>query len=78
MKKILLSLMALLLLAVSGWAQAPQAMNYQAVVRGTNGNVLQSQNVNARFTVHDSSATGTAVYRHSRLPAQPFTGKPNR
>lgn len=47
----------------AGWAQAPQVLNYQAVVRGANGNpVANNTPVQVRFTVHDGTATGTAVF----------------
>jgi hypothetical protein len=63
MKKIVLSMTATILVALTVWAQAPQQMNYQAVVRGTNGNpVANSTPVKLRFTIHDGSAGGPSVY----------------
>ena len=46
-----------------GYGQAPQAMNYQAVVRNTSGQPITSGNVSVRFTIHDGSATGTNVFQ---------------
>ena len=44
-------------------AQAPQTMNYQAVVRDHAGNPLAfGINVTVRFTIHDQTANGTAVF----------------
>ena len=44
-------------------AQAPQTMNYQAVVRDHSGNPLAfGINVTVRFTIHDQTANGTAVF----------------
>ena len=63
MKKQLLLLAAVALLAVTGYAQAPQQFNYQAVVRDAAGlPVANNTPVNIRFTIHDLSATGTSVY----------------
>jgi hypothetical protein len=63
MKKLVLSLTATVLVALTVWAQAPQQMNYQAVVRGTNGNpVANSTPVKLRFTIRDGSAGGSSVF----------------
>ena len=44
-------------------AQAPQLMNYQAVVRDHAGNTLPfGTNVTVRSTIHDLTATGTVVF----------------
>lgn len=44
-------------------AQAPQGMNYQGVVRDSNGAPLKAGiPVSLRFTIHDSSSTGTEVF----------------
>ena len=62
MKKIFLFATALLFTALLS-AQAPQEMNYQAVVRDNSGNALANATpVKLRFTIHDGSQSGTAVY----------------
>lgn len=44
-------------------AQAPGKMNYQAVVRNSSGQTVASGTaVKLRFTIHDGTANGTAVY----------------
>ena len=44
-------------------AQAPQGINYQAVVRNGLGNAIaQGTPVKFRFTIHDGTATGNPVY----------------
>ena len=61
MKKIY-SLIATLILTTTVFAQAPQKMSYQAVIRD-NGNVLvASIPVGMRISVLQGSATGIAVY----------------
>jgi hypothetical protein len=47
------------------WAQAPQGIPYQAVMRNTDGSVMASSAVDLTFMIHDESATGTVVYQES-------------
>ncbi len=62
MKKITLLLLSLAALYCSK-AQAPQKLNYQAVVRNNAGvPVANGTNVKVRFTIHDGSATGATVF----------------
>ena len=46
-------------------AQVPQGIPYQAVARDGQGQPLASTNVKVRFSILDSTATGTAVYVES-------------
>ena len=63
MKKQLLLLAALFVFALTGFAQAPQQFNYQAVVRDASGNpVANNTPVVLRFTIHDLTSAGTPVY----------------
>ena len=48
------------------FAQTPNAIPYQAVARNASGNVIASQNIRMRFTIHDGGATGTAVYQETQ------------
>ncbi len=48
---------------LANYAQAPQGLNYQAVVRTSSGQTVANNTpVKLRFTIHDGSASGTAVY----------------
>jgi uncharacterized protein (TIGR02145 family) len=47
------------------WAQAPQGIPYQAVMRNADGTVMESSAVSLTFKIHDGSATGTVVYQES-------------
>jgi hypothetical protein len=47
------------------YAQVPQGIPYQAVARNGQGQPLASTNVKVRFSILDSTATGTAVYVES-------------
>jgi hypothetical protein len=56
---------SLLIICVLGYAQVPQGIPYQAVARNWQGQPLANTNVKVRFSVLDSTATGTAVYVES-------------
>jgi predicted phage tail protein len=47
------------------WAQAPQGIPYQAVMRNADGSVMASSAVSLTFKIHDGYATGTIVYQES-------------
>jgi uncharacterized protein (TIGR02145 family) len=48
-------------------AQVPQAFNYQAVCRNTNGAPILNQPVNFRVEILQGSITGTVVYAETQL-----------
>ena len=47
------------------WAQAPQRIPYQAVVRNTDGTIMASIAVTITFRIHDATANGTVVYEET-------------
>jgi uncharacterized protein (TIGR02145 family) len=44
-------------------AQAPALIPYQAVARDASGQALNGATINTRFTIHDGTATGAAVWQ---------------
>src|SRR3954464_2398530 len=50
------------------FAQAPQAINYQAVARDVSGNILGNTNINIDAIFHSGTAGGTIVYYESYSP----------
>jgi hypothetical protein len=60
MKKLLFPF--LLLLVISLVAQTPQKLSYQAVIRNSEGKLVQNSPVGLRFTILQNSPTGPAVY----------------
>jgi hypothetical protein len=62
MKKSLLFLFVLMLSAAALFAQAPQKMSYQAVVRNANNTLVTNQNVSAKISILQGSINGTPVY----------------
>ena len=65
MKKILLSA-SFVLAALLTFAQVPQQLNYQGVVRNSVGNAIANTNIRLRLTIHDGTATGPVVYTETR------------
>ena len=51
-----------LCLSTTVQSQAPQAFNYQAVIRADNGNVLVNQTISLRVSILQGTETGTVVY----------------
>ncbi len=64
MKQTLLTT-ALLITTVLAFAQAPQGINYQAVVRDAGGNELVSQAVSLRMTILENNTTTVYQETHS-------------
>ena len=48
------------------WAQAPQKMSYQAVIRDGNNDLIVNGSVGVRFSVLQGSSTGSSVYTESQ------------
>jgi len=65
MKKYLLIHAVLIISCFQAFTQAPQGINYQAVVRSAQGDIIQNQRVNLRFIIHDGTATGSTVYQET-------------
>jgi len=61
MKK-LYTLIAILLINISAFAQAPQKMSYQAVIRNASNALMDNQSVGMQISVLQGSSTGTPVY----------------
>ena len=62
MKKKLLSLVAIAIITLSSFGQAPEGFKYQAVVRDVGNTILNNQAVGLRMTIQQGSIGGTTVY----------------
>ncbi len=60
--RLLLTTLALLISALLT-AQAPALIPYQAIARNGSGQPLMNAAINARFTIHNESASGAAVWQ---------------
>ncbi len=60
--KNLYPLLILLFLSLSTYAQSPEKMSYQAVVRDANNTLVSNQTVGMQISILQSTITGTVVY----------------
>ena len=56
------------------YSQAPEGINYQAVMRNSNGNLVTSTTVAIRVQIRQGSATGTTVYQERQSIASSNQG----
>jgi uncharacterized protein (TIGR02145 family) len=73
MKKLYTFLMAMLI-ALTLWAQAPQKISYQAVIRNANNELVTSKEIGMRIIILQGSADGIAVYTESFNPTTNTNG----
>jgi ABC-type transporter MlaC component len=73
MKKIF-TILAVALLALSVFAQAPERMTYQAVVRDADDNLLTELLVGMQISILQGSDTGTAVFLERHFPTTDTNG----
>ena len=58
----ILTLISAVLLTASLWAQAPNKMSFQTVVRNNLGKLVVNKSIGVRLSILKTSSTGTAVY----------------
>ena len=68
------STVVLLLLALFSFAQAPEQMSYQAVVRDASGTLVANQVVGMQISILQSSTSGTVVYTETQTPTSNANG----
>ncbi len=51
------------------WSQSPNGINYQAIVRNTNGKAIVNRSVSLRFSILQDAAAGTVVYKETHIAA---------
>jgi hypothetical protein len=66
MKTKIYSLVAGLLLTASVWAQAPQKMSYQAVIRNSSNALVTSTSVGMQISILQGTPTGTVAYSETQ------------
>ncbi|WP_244954746.1 hypothetical protein [Winogradskyella helgolandensis] len=69
-----LTLLAVLILTANTFAQAPEKMSYQAVVRDSGDNLVTNQAVGMQISILQGSASGTAVYVETQTPTTNTNG----
>jgi hypothetical protein len=73
MKKII-TVCAALLFATSVFAQAPEKMSYQAVIRNNSNALVTSSTVGMRISILRTTASGTAAYVETQTPTTNSNG----
>lgn len=69
----LFTLLAAVLLTATTWAQSPQRISYQAVVR-SGATLVQNQAVGMQISILQTTSTGTAVYVETQMPTTDVNG----
>jgi hypothetical protein len=72
--KNLFSNLFILILCFGAFAQAPQKMSYQAVIRNSTNNLVANTTVNIRISVLQGSINGTAIYVETQTPTTNANG----
>lgn len=67
MKRIF-TIVATLLIIASVWAQSPEKMSYQAVIRDANNALVTNQALGMQISILQGSATGMSVYAETQTP----------
>jgi hypothetical protein len=60
--KTLYTIIFLTLVSILGYSQAPEAFNYQAVMRNASGDILTNTQIAVQISILQDSEAGTAVY----------------
>jgi uncharacterized protein (TIGR02145 family) len=70
----LCSILAALLMTASVYAQSPEKMSYQAVIRSSSEELVSDQLVGMQISILQGSAGGTAVYVETQAPTTNANG----
>lgn len=70
----LITISAVLFLSIGVWAQSPQSISYQAVIRDANHNLLKSQTVGMQISILQGSASGSTVYSETHSDSTSMNG----
>jgi uncharacterized protein (TIGR02145 family) len=62
------TILLVVLLSVSSWAQAPQSFSYQAVIRGINNSLISNKPVGMKISLLQGSENGNGVYVETHQP----------
>ena len=74
MKKLLLTLSIFATLTTTFFAQAPESISYQAVIRDANNNLLTNSPVGMQISIIQSSINGIPVYVETQSPSTNVNG----
>jgi hypothetical protein len=66
MRKNIITLVSSAFIALNSYAQAPQFIPYQAVARDAAGLIVPNQSIGLRFTIHDQTIAGPALWQEAQ------------
>lgn len=72
--KQLFTLLTASLITLSTFAQAPEKISYQAVVRDAGNSLVSNQSLGIQISILQGSSTGTAVYIETQTPSTNVNG----
>ena len=64
----------LLLIAINLFAQSPEKMSYQAVIRNSDNELMQNSTIGMKISILQGSVTGVAVYIETHTPNTNING----
>jgi hypothetical protein len=70
----LITILAVVMITASTWAQSPQKMSYQAVIRNSSNQLITNHVVGMKITILQGSATGITVYTETLTPTTNANG----
>lgn len=68
------TLIAAVLLTVMVWAQSPEMLSYQAVVRDASNALVKNQSVGMRISILEGSSSGVSVYTETQAATTNLNG----
>ncbi len=74
MSKKIITICAAIIMTASLWAQSPEKMSYQAVVRDGSNNLVTSSAVGMQISILQGSPSGTAMYVETQTPTTNANG----
>jgi hypothetical protein len=73
MKKVF-TILAAVLLTATLWAQSPEKMSYQAVIRNSSSALVTNTQIGMEINIHQGSPSGTIVYTQTLTPTTNSNG----
>ena len=68
------TVLSAVLISANLWAQAPQSFSYQAVIRGSNNDLVANKPVGMKISLLQGSENGTTVYVETHKPTSNANG----
>ncbi|WP_396186173.1 hypothetical protein [Flavobacterium sp.] len=65
--KLTLTLLLLVTVTLNVFAQSPEKMSYQAIIRTQSNSLVKNSNISLKIIVHQGTTTGTRVYEETHL-----------